>query len=54
MILLFANAFGAKATAYQLTGGRINIVTILLTRQIRGDVLPTTRASATRWRSAWS
>ena len=39
MILLFGNAFGAQATAYQLTGGQINIVTLLITRQIRGDVL---------------
>ena len=27
MILLFGNAFGAQATAYQLTGGFINLVT---------------------------
>jgi putative spermidine/putrescine transport system permease protein len=39
MVLLFANAFGAVATAYGLTGGSINIVTILLYAQIRGDVL---------------
>jgi putative spermidine/putrescine transport system permease protein len=38
-LLLFANAFGAVATAYALTGGLINIVTILLYAQIRGDVL---------------
>ena len=38
MILLFGNAFGAQATAYQLTG-EINIVTLLITRQINGDVL---------------
>jgi putative spermidine/putrescine transport system permease protein len=38
-LLLFANAFGAVATAYGLTGGSINIVTILLYDQIRGDVL---------------
>jgi len=38
-LLLFANAFGAVATAYGLTGGSINIVTILLYGQIRGDVL---------------
>jgi putative spermidine/putrescine transport system permease protein len=38
-LLLFANAFGAVATAYALTGGAINIVTILLFAQIRGDVL---------------
>ena len=31
MILLFGNAFGAKATAYALTGGSLNIVTVLIT-----------------------
>ena len=39
MLLLFANAFGAVATAYALTGSSLNIVTILLYAQIRGDVL---------------
>jgi putative spermidine/putrescine transport system permease protein len=39
MILLFGNAFGAQATAFTLTGGQINLVTMLLTRQLRGDVL---------------
>ena len=39
MILLFGNAFGAQATAYELTGGSLNIVTILHQHQIRGDVL---------------
>lgn len=38
-ILLFANSFGAIATAYGLTGSSLNIVTILLYAQIRGDVL---------------
>jgi putative spermidine/putrescine transport system permease protein len=38
-LLLFANAFGAIATAYALTGSSMNIVTILLFAQIRGDVL---------------
>ena len=37
--LLFANSFGAVATAYALTGSSLNIVTILLFAQIRGDVL---------------
>jgi putative spermidine/putrescine transport system permease protein len=37
VILLFGNAFGAQATAFQLSGGAINIVTIQITRQIRGD-----------------
>ena len=37
--LLFANGFGAIATAYALTGSSLNIVPILLYAQIRGDVL---------------
>jgi putative spermidine/putrescine transport system permease protein len=39
VILLFANSFGAIATAYALTGSSLNIVPILLYAQIRGDVL---------------
>ncbi len=39
MILLFGNAFGAYATALSLTGGLINLVTILIGSQIKGDVL---------------
>jgi putative spermidine/putrescine transport system permease protein len=39
MLLLFANAFGAVATAYALTGSSLNIVPILLFAQLRGDVL---------------
>ena len=39
ILLLFANAFGAIATAYALTGSSLNIVPILLYAQIRGDVL---------------
>lgn len=38
-LLLFANAFGAVATAVALTGSSLNIVPILLFSQIRGDVL---------------
>ena len=38
-LLLFANAFGAVATAYALTGSALNIVPIMLYAQIRGDVL---------------
>jgi putative spermidine/putrescine transport system permease protein len=38
-ILLFGNAFGAYATAYALTGGMINLVTILIGAQVRGNVL---------------
>jgi putative spermidine/putrescine transport system permease protein len=39
VVLLFGNAFGAFATAYQLTGGVIPIVAIMVGAQIRGDVL---------------
>jgi putative spermidine/putrescine transport system permease protein len=38
-ILLFGNAFGAQATAYQLTSGQIPIVPLLIGAQISGDVL---------------
>jgi putative spermidine/putrescine transport system permease protein len=38
-LLLFANAFGAVATAYALTGSSLDIVPIVLFAQIRGDVL---------------
>jgi putative spermidine/putrescine transport system permease protein len=38
-ILLFGNAFGAQATAFQLTGGTINLVPILIGAQMSGDVL---------------
>jgi putative spermidine/putrescine transport system permease protein len=37
--LLFANAFGAVATAMALTGSSLSILPILLFAQIRGDVL---------------
>jgi len=37
--LLFANAFGAIATAYSLVGSGLNIVPILLFSQMGGDVL---------------
>ncbi len=39
MILLFGNSFGAYATAYSLTGGFINLITIVIGSQIKGDVL---------------
>lgn len=39
MILLFGNAFGAYATAYALTGGLLNLVTIMIGAQMSGDVL---------------
>jgi len=38
-LLLFANSFGAVATAYALTGSSLDIITIQLYAQIRGDVL---------------
>ncbi len=38
-LLLFASAFGAYATAEALTGGNIPLATILVSQQIRGDVL---------------
>jgi putative spermidine/putrescine transport system permease protein len=38
-MLLFGSAFGAFATAQALTGGSIDLVTILIGQQIRGDVL---------------
>lgn len=38
-VLLFGNAFGAYATAFALTGGTLNLVTIQIGAQIRGDVL---------------
>ncbi len=39
MVLLFGNSFGAYATAFALTGGQINLVTIVIGSQLRGDVL---------------
>jgi putative spermidine/putrescine transport system permease protein len=39
VILLFGNAFGAQATAYQLTGGTIPLTTLEISSQMRGDVL---------------
>jgi putative spermidine/putrescine transport system permease protein len=39
IILLFGNAFGAYATAYALTGGNLQLVTIVIGAQIQGDVL---------------
>ncbi len=39
MILLFGNAFGAYATAWALTGGQINLATIVIGSQLSGDVL---------------
>lgn len=38
-ILLFGNAFGAFATAYALTGGQLDIITLKIGQQIFGDVL---------------
>jgi putative spermidine/putrescine transport system permease protein len=39
MILLFGNSFGAYATAFALTGGVVNLVTIQIGSQLTGDVL---------------
>jgi putative spermidine/putrescine transport system permease protein len=39
LALLFANSFGAVATAIALTGSTLNLAPILLFAQIRGDVL---------------
>ena len=39
MILLFGNSLGAQATAYQLTGGLLPIVPVIIGAQISGDVL---------------
>ena len=39
MILLFGNAFGAYATAYALTGGFLDLITIEVGNQISGNVL---------------
>ena len=39
MILLFGNSFGAQATAYELTTGQIPLVTMVISAQMRGDVL---------------
>jgi putative spermidine/putrescine transport system permease protein len=39
LLLLFANAFGAYATAYTLTGSRFNLVTLQLGSLLTGEVL---------------
>ena len=39
MVLLFGNAFGAYATAQALTGGQINLATIVIGSELSGDVL---------------
>jgi putative spermidine/putrescine transport system permease protein len=39
VILLFGNAFGAYATAYALTGGFLNLITIVIGQQVAGNVL---------------
>ena len=38
MVLLFGNSFGAYATAFALTGGQINLITLQISVQITGDV----------------
>lgn len=39
MVLLFGNSFGAYATAYALTGGFLNLITIVIGQQVAGNVL---------------
>ncbi len=39
VILLFGNAFGAYATAFALTGGTLNLATIVIGEQATGNVL---------------
>ena len=39
MILLFANSFGAQATAYQLTACQVNLTTCVISAELRGNVL---------------
>jgi putative spermidine/putrescine transport system permease protein len=39
VILLFGNAFGAQATAFQLSGGTIQLATLVISSQMSGDVL---------------
>jgi putative spermidine/putrescine transport system permease protein len=39
IILLFGNAFGAQATAFQLTGGTLALAPVVIGAQISGDVL---------------
>jgi putative spermidine/putrescine transport system permease protein len=38
-VLLFGNAFAAYATAEALTGSKVDVITRLISQQIRGDVL---------------
>lgn len=38
MVLLFGSSFGAYATAYALTGGQINLITLQISSQLSGDV----------------
>ncbi len=39
IILLFGNSLGAQATAFQLTGGTLPLVPVVIGAQISGDVL---------------
>lgn len=39
LLLLFGNAFGAYATAYALTSGQVNLVSMVIGQQISGDAL---------------
>lgn len=38
LVLLFANAFGAYATAWTLTGSSVNLVTVQIAALVRGEV----------------
>lgn len=51
LLLLFANAFAAYATAYALSGGGLNLVPILIGFYISGNVLmdPSMAASLVTW-----
>lgn len=37
-VLLFGNSFGAYATAFALTGGQINLITLQVSLEVTGDV----------------
>ena len=53
MILVVWQRFWRVCHGLSLTGGFINLVTIVIGSQIKGDVL-TIPASGMRWRWAWS
>lgn len=51
VLLLFANAFAAYATAYALAGGSLNLVPIVIGFLISGNVLlnPSLAAAMVTW-----